>query len=212
MTETNGTTNLLIVGVGGQGVITLSDIVVRTALRAAFDVKQSEIHGMSQRGGSVSSHIRIGRRIHSPVIDIGTAGIVVALERLEALRHVHFLAPDGLLIVDDLAIPPMPVSTGTMEYPDDVLVRCRERAARMEVYRGTDLAQEIGTSRMLNTCFAGVLSRHMRIDEAIWSETIRERFATRKPEANLEAFALGRKAKPIDTEKRGQLFMSEGSP
>jgi len=191
-----GVFNLLIVGVGGQGVVTLSDVVVRAAVRAGFDVKQAELHGMSQRGGSVVSHIRFGRKIYSPVIDTGSAHLLLALEKLEALRHVHFLSPEGLLIVDDRAIPPLPVSTGAMEYPPDVLERCRERAPAMKVYKGDLLAASLRSARMINTCFAGILSQHLPFDESAWREAVAERFAERSPEGNLEAFEIGRAAKP----------------
>lgn len=194
--------SLLIVGVGGQGVITLSDLIVRAALRAGFDVKQSEIHGMAQRGGSVSSHVRIGRRIHSPVIDPGCADILLALEKLEALRYLHYLASDGLLIVDDRAIAPLPVSVGEVEYPSDVLARCRERAGRIEVYDGEGLVRSAGSHRMLNTCFAGVLSRHLPFAETAWREAIEERFADRHLESNLRAFEIGRSARPRGAEEK----------
>jgi len=192
------TLNLLIVGVGGQGVITLSGLVVHAAVRAGLDVKQSEIHGMAQRGGSVSSHVRIGRKVHSPVIDEGMADLVVALEKLEALRYLSFLSPGGLLIADDRAIPPLPVSCGAMEYPPDVLEQCRARTGRVEVYSGDALSQQTGSARMLNTCFAGILSRHLPFEESAWREAIAECFAARHVEANLRAFAIGRSAKPLE--------------
>jgi indolepyruvate ferredoxin oxidoreductase beta subunit len=188
--------NLLIAGVGGQGVITLSGLVAQAAVLSGFDVKQNEIHGMAQRGGSVSSHVRIGRKIHSPVIDEGAAHVLLALEKLEALRCIHYLSPNGLLIVDDRAIPPLSVSTGAMEYPVDVLMRCRARAARIEVYSGDTLAESVGSARMLNTCFAGILSKHLPFDEAVWREAIAQYFAARHLAANLRAFDLGRSAKP----------------
>jgi len=197
MTTRTDQFNLLIAGVGGQGVLTLGSLIVHAAVQAGFDVKQSEIHGMAQRGGSVSSHVRIGRKIFSPVIEEGTADIILALEKLEALRYPQFLSPDGLLIVDDRAIPPLPVSSGTMEYPPDVLDRCRLCATRVEVYSGDELAKAIGSPRMLNTAFAGILSRHMPFDESAWRQAITEQFADRHREANLHAFQTGRAAKPI---------------
>jgi len=193
----SGAFNLLVVGVGGQGVLTLSDLVVRAAVRAGYDVKQSESHGMSQRGGSVSSHVRVGPKVHAPVIDEGMADVVLALEKLEALRHVHYLAPGGLLIVDDRQIPPMPVSTGAMAYPADVLARCRERAARLEVYSGEALLATIGSARLLNTAFAGILSKHLPFAETVWRDAVAERFAGREPEGNLRAFEIGRQAEPL---------------
>ena len=189
--------NLIIAGVGGQGVLTLSSLVVQTAVRAGYDVKQSEIHGMAQRGGSVSSHVRIGRRIFSPVIDEGTADLVLALEKLEALRYLQFLSPQGTLIVDDRQIPPLPVSSGAMSYPPDVLQRCRANAAHVEVYSGDALARSAGSPRMLNTCFAGILSGHLPFDETAWREAIAEYFAARQPEANLRAFETGRAAHDV---------------
>ena len=190
------TINLLIAGVGGQGVITLSGLVAHAAVLSGFDVKQNEIHGMAQRGGSVSSHVRIGRKIHSPVIDEGAAHVLLALEKLEALRCIQYLSPNGLLIVDDRAIPPLSVSTGAMEYPVDVLMRCRARAARIEVYSGDTLSESVGSARMLNICFAGILSKHLPFEESAWREAVAECFAARHLEANLRAFDLGRSAKP----------------
>lgn len=197
MAKEDDTFNLLVAGVGGQGVITLSGLVVHAALRAGFDVKQSEIHGMAQRGGSVSSHVRFGKKVHSPVMDEGTAHALIAFEKLEALRYVHFLAPNGLLIVDDLAIPPLPVSTGAVEYPSDVLERCRALVARTEVYSGRALTKAFGSARMLNTCFAGILSKHLPFEAAAWREAIAEYFAQRCLEANLRAFETGRTTAPI---------------
>ena len=195
MADERETINLLIAGVGGQGVITLSGLVVHAAVRSGFDVKQNEIHGMAQRGGSVSSHVRIGRKIHSPVIDEGAADVLLALEKLEALRCIHYLSPSGLLIVDDRAIPPLSVSTGAIEYPVDVLMRCRARAARIEVYSGDMLTESAGSDRTLNTCFAGILSKHLPFAETAWREAIAQYFPARHLAANLRAFALGRTAK-----------------
>jgi len=197
MLNTDETFNLLVVGVGGQGVVTLSGLVVHAAVRAGFDVKQNELHGMAQRGGSVSSHVRVGRKIYSPLVDEGAADVVLALEKLEALRHIHFLSPSGLLIVDDRAIPSLPISSGAMEYPSDVLERCRAHASRVEVYSGTALAEVTGSPRTLNTCFAGILSKHLPFDESAWREAIAERFAACHRESNLRAFEIGRSAVPI---------------
>jgi indolepyruvate ferredoxin oxidoreductase beta subunit len=188
--------HLLIVGVGGQGVVTLSDLVARVVVESGLDVKQSEVHGMAQRGGSVSSHVRIGRKIHSPIIDPGSADVLLALERLEALRFLHYLSGDGLLIVNDRAIPPVMCNTGAMEYPADVLERCRANVARIEVYCGADLAQAVGSPLLLNTCFAGVLSRHLPIEAPVWQKAITDRLDDRQPEANLKAFQIGREAEP----------------
>lgn len=196
MTTDLRTFNLLIAGVGGQGVVTLSDLVVRAALRAGYDVKQSEIHGMSQRGGAVMSHVRFGSKIHSPVIDEGSADLLLALEKLEALRALHYLSPGGLLIVHDHAIAPIPVSTGALQYPPDVLERCRAAAGRIEVYSGRTLAETLGSPLLTNTCFAGILSRHLPFAETAWRQAIAERFATRRPENNLRAFETGRAAAP----------------
>jgi indolepyruvate ferredoxin oxidoreductase beta subunit len=197
MLSSNEAFNLLVVGVGGQGVLTLSSLVVHAAVRAGFDVKQSELHGMAQRGGSVSSHVRVGRKIYSPVIAEGAADVVLALEKLEALRYPHFLSPNGLLIVDDCAIPPLPVSSGAMDYPPNALERCRALAPRIEIYSGQALAEAIGSSRMLNTCFAGILSRHLPFGAWIWREAVADYFAGRHPEANLRAFDIGRSATPV---------------
>lgn len=185
--------NVLAVGVGGQGIITLTNILAEMAVRAGYDAKQSEIHGLSQRGGSVSGQVRWGRRIFTPIIMEGEADFLVALEELEALRDAHRLKPGGLVLVNDFRILPATVVTGAAEYPEDL---DGQLAGYGRVCRigATRIAQDLGNVRMSNIVMLGVLSRHLELPEDLWAAVIRENCPAKLVEKNLEAFARGRSA------------------
>ena len=187
----NGVRNVLAVGVGGQGIIRLSNILGRVAFEAGHDVKKSEIHGLSQRGGSVTSHIRWGKQVGTPVIMDGEAHFLLALEELEALRYAHILHPDGLLIVNEFRMLPATVIAGEAEYPKDIDARLREygRVARV---RATDIAKGLGNIRVSNVVLLGLLSRHLDLPEDGWTSVIRKSFPDKLVELNLKAFEAGR--------------------
>lgn len=187
------TVNVLAVGVGGQGIITLTSILAEAAFRAGYDVKQSEIHGLSQRGGSVSGQVRWGRRVYSPIIMEGEADFLLALEELEALRNAHRLKPDGLILLNDFRILPATVVSGDAAYPQDIDAQLAEygRLCRLPA---TLMAQQLGNVRMSNIVMLGALSRHLHLPENIWPEVIREHCPPKYVELNLQAFAKGRQA------------------
>jgi indolepyruvate ferredoxin oxidoreductase beta subunit len=185
------TVNVLAVGVGGQGIITLTNVLAEAAFRAGFDAKQSEIHGLSQRGGSVSGQVRWGAKVYTPIIMEGEADFLVALEELEALRNVHRLKPDGLTLVNDFSILPATVVTGAAAYPQDIdgQLAGYGRVCRVPATR---IAQELGNVRMSNIVMLGALSRHLDLPDNIWLEVIRENCPPKYVEQNLRAFAKGR--------------------
>ena len=185
-------TNVAIAGVGGQGIILASDVIAEAALRAGYDVKKNEVHGMAQRGGSVVSEIRFGERIHSPLIPDGEVDVLIGLELLEALRHVHRLRPRGLVIADELRIRPAVRPPGAPEYPADVVERLRSSAERVVIVPAVKLAAEAGNARAANTVLIGVLSQHLALPPDAWQAALRGCLRPSLVEVNLKAFELGR--------------------
>lgn len=185
--------NFLLVGVGGQGILTASDILAEAGLRAGYDVKKSEVHGMSQRGGAVSSHVRFGPVVHSPLIGQGQADFLLAFEMLESLRWAHYLRPDGIALVNAQCLPPVAVTSGEARYPSEEEVR-RELAGRARQVLLVDtmqIGQELGNPRVANTVLVGVLASFLEIPLAVWEEVIRERLPARYVEINQQAFRFG---------------------
>jgi indolepyruvate ferredoxin oxidoreductase beta subunit len=186
--------NILVCGVGGQGVLLFSDIISNLALGAGLDVKKSEVHGMAQRGGSVMSHIRYAPKIFSPLIEEGTADLIVAFEMLEALRHVHFLGPNGRLIFDTHRIDPMPVSIGAVERPTDERLgeRLAARAPVRQAVPAFATALRLGSSRVQNTVMLGAVSCFLEFPAETFRQAIAGLVRTQAVELNLRAFAAGR--------------------
>ena len=192
--------NILVSGVGGQGVILFSNIISELALAAGLDIKKSEVHGMAQRGGSVTSHIRYAPKVFSPLIEEGSADIIVAFEMLEALRYVHFLAPKGRLLYDTHRIDPLPVSIGAVERPTDE--KLEERiAARVPVRQAVPAfatALKLGNARVQNVVMLGAVSRFLEFPVESYEQAITRLVKPKVVELNLKAFAAGRNlcAKP----------------
>ena len=186
--------NFLLVGVGGQGTLLASDIVADVGLRAGYDVKKSEVHGMAQRGGAVSSHVRWGEDVASPLIGEGEVDILVAFERVEALRHIDALRPGGQVLVNDYAIVPMTVTAGEATYPatEEILAALRQATPDITVVPAVRMAQELGNARVNNVVLLGALSRCLDVAAALWEEAIAERVPPRYKDLNLQAFARGR--------------------
>lgn len=184
-------TNIIICGVGGQGIILSSDVLCHAASLAGFDVKKSEVHGMAQRGGSVITHVRFGGKVHSPLIARGTADYVLAFEKLEALRYAHYLAKSGHIIVDNREIPPMSVLVGQAEYPTDIDRRLA-KIGKMHFIDATGVAAELGNMRVVNIVLLGVLSRFLRLKEKSWCDAIRGNVKERFVDLNIRAFSRGR--------------------
>jgi indolepyruvate ferredoxin oxidoreductase beta subunit len=188
--------DFLLVGVGGQGTLLSSDVLAATGLRAGYDVKKSEVHGMAQRGGSVTSHVRWAERVFSPLIGRGEADLMLAFEKLEAVRFASLLRPGATIVVDDHAIPPVSVSTGADSYPADEEVRRALLSVSQQVrfVPGIALARDLGNVRVNNVVMLGALSRFVDVDVAHWLAAIAERVPPRTRELNRAAFLAGRQA------------------
>ena len=186
------TRSILLAGVGGHGVLALSRIVSEGALAAGFDVRKSEIHGMSQRGGSVVSEVRYGSRVHSPLIPAGSADILLSLELLEALRHLHRMRPGADLLVNDQRITPAPSAGGGERYPDDVLDRLLTACPGAIVLPAHDIATGLGEPRAANMVMLGTFAAVTpEIPPNIWEERIASAFRPDLVPVNLAAFQAG---------------------
>jgi indolepyruvate ferredoxin oxidoreductase beta subunit len=184
--------NILMVGVGGQGVILASEILSEVMMRAGYDVKKSEVHGMAQRGGSVSTHVRFGSKVYSPLIKKGDADILFSFEVLESARYLDFLKKDALIIVNDQKVLPPSVTLGADTYPDNILEILRERFSKVDMVDALEIAKRAGNSRALNVAFLGALSRYIEVDESMWKEVISSMLQPKLVEVNTKAFTLGR--------------------
>jgi indolepyruvate ferredoxin oxidoreductase beta subunit len=186
------TTNILVCGVGGQGVLLFTDILGEVAMLAGLDVKKSEVHGMAQRGGSVVSQIRFGPKVFSPLIPETEADFIVAFEKLEALRYIHYLRPQGRLLVDSLEVPPMSVLTGQRDYPTDIISRLEARTRNLYIIDAFRYAQELKETRAQNIIMLGVLARFLSFSQELYDTAIRKYIKPQFHELNLKAFKLGK--------------------
>jgi indolepyruvate ferredoxin oxidoreductase beta subunit len=186
--------DIIIVGVGGQGNVLASDILGEVAIAAGYDVKKTDTLGMAQRGGSVVSQVRIANRVWSPMIKEGEVDILIALEKLEAVRWSHYLKAGGVAIVNNLAVPPLSVSLGAHRYPSDEEVKniLRKRTDRVYFTDGTDKAKELGDIRTLNIFMLGCVSSFIPMDVKIWKNCISQRLPSNIIEINMAAFDKGR--------------------
>ena len=185
-------TNILLSGVGGQGIILASDIMAEVFLEAGFDVKKSEVHGMAQRGGSVTSHVRFGRKVYSPIIKQGDVDILFSFEQLESLRWLNYVKPDGVILLNNHKINPPAVNLGQMEYPKDIPGIIRKRFDRFHLVDGTKLALEAGDIRAANVVLLGTISKFFDMEESLWIETVLVHLPAKVHEINRKAFAMGR--------------------
>jgi indolepyruvate ferredoxin oxidoreductase, beta subunit len=185
-------TNILLVGVGGQGILLAAEILSETCMLAGFDVKKSEIHGMSQRGGSVVSHVRYGAEVFSPIVPEGEGDILFGFELMESYRSLTLLKPGATVIANDLCIPPPSVLMGQEVYPTDLAFKIQDCFPDFILVDGQGLAIEAGNARAANTVLLGAVSKRLDIAENFWLESI-ERMVPKKAVAvNLKAFAVGR--------------------
>ena len=185
-------TNILVSGVGGQGIILASDIMTEVFLGAGFDVKKSEVHGMAQRGGSVTSHVRFGRKVYSPIIKQGEVDILFSFEELEGLRWLNYVKPDGVILLNNHRVNPPAVNLGQMEYPGDIPGIIRKRFDKFHLVDGTKLALEAGNVRAANVVLLGAISKLFDVEEAHWVKAILRHLPPRVHEVNRKAFAMGR--------------------
>ena len=186
------TTDILIVGVGGQGIVLASEIIASVCLAAGYDIKQSEVHGMAQRGGSVVSHVRFGAKVHSPIIEKGYADFLLLFEMLESLRWIDYLHPDGVAFINKHRIDPITVTSGETKYPNNIQDIIQKQCNHMILIDGLDIAQKSGSIRAVNMVFLGALSKYLKFDIHLWDESIRNRVPAKTLEINLAAFQAGR--------------------
>ena len=184
------TRSIMIVGVGGQGTLLASRILGNAVISQGYDVKVSEVHGMSQRGGSVVTYVRYGDKVHSPIIDKGGADMILAFELLEAKRALPFLRKDGKIIVNTQEIDPMPVIIGAAEYPCEIEKELKEKADTTAV-NALALAKEAGNAKAVNVVLIGVMAKNWDIPYEVWTDTIRNTVPEKFLEINLKAFELG---------------------
>lgn len=180
----------MIVGVGGQGTLLASRILGNIAIRGGYDVKVSEVHGMSQRGGSVVTYVKYGEKVNSPIIDKGEADIILAFETLEAYRALPWLKKGGHMIANSQQINPMPVITGAAKYPENILKKLDEKVSLTEI-DALSLAERAGSVKTVNVVLIGVLAKNMDIPYEEWIETIRETVPPKFLDMNMKAFELG---------------------
>jgi len=194
---TNKSYDILIVGVGGQGVLLASELISEVAMKFGYDVKKSEVHGMSQRGGVVSSHVRIGPRVHSPTIQYGQADVLIAFEQAEGLRAVDWMKKDGVAIVSTTSlIPAIVTSSKSFSYPDDAVDRLKKKAANVIAVDADSIARELGNPRLVNTILLGILSNYLPFALDQWKEVIKTKVKARFVDINLSALERGRSIKP----------------
>ncbi len=186
------TKNIIICGTGGQGILMASEVLCSAAWRSGFDVKKSEVHGMAQRGGSVSSHVRFGEKVNSVLVEKGAADVILGLEKMESLRWVSYLAPDGKMITCDVKIEPMTVNTGSAVYPDVEKIMDEMKIPNL-MLPVREIAKELGNNRVVNIILLGAASKHLpEISEENWFQAVEERVPPKALEVNLEAFRRGR--------------------
>ena len=188
------TKNIMIVGVGGQGTLLTSRIIGKAALAEGLDVKISEVHGMAQRGGSVVTFVRFGEKVNEPVVEEGQADVIIAFERLEALRYAHFLKKDGVIVVNDCRIDPMTVVIGAKTYPENII---EGLAKEHKVYAidGQKIAIELGNSKVLNSVVLGYAASFIGFDKQTWIDIVASTVPQKTIEINEKAFEAGYNAK-----------------
>ena len=184
------TTNIMIVGVGGQGTLLASRILGNVAIKRGYDVKVSEVHGMSQRGGSVVTYVKYGNEVNSPIIDLGEADVILAFEKLEAIRALPYLKVGGKILLNDREIYPMPVITGACAYPDGIVEELKNKA-KVTAIDALKLSLEAGSPKAVNVVLIGLLAKSMDIAKEEWIEVIKETVPSKFLELNLKAFELG---------------------
>ena len=186
--------SILLAGVGGQGILRASDILCHVMMEAGLDVKKSEVHGMAQRGGCVTSHVRYGSKVYSPIAAKGDVDILVSFEKLETLRYLNFLKPRvGIIIISEREIYPPAVNLGDAAYPDNIIQMVKNIFKTVKVVNANNLALRAEDVRTENTVLLGVLSSYLRqLDISLWEKVIRESFPEKAIEVNLKAFHMGR--------------------
>lgn len=182
--------SIILVGVGGQGTILASKLLTTGLMESGFDVKMSEIHGMSQRGGSVSSQVRYGEKVESPVIEIGSADILVSFEKMEALRWLKYLKPSGRVIVNNFEIQSMPILTGKVDYPEGILEELSSKVNTL-IIDAAQKAKELGNEKVMNIILLGTVVKSMNLSHIDWEKIIKDNVKPKFIDINILAFNLG---------------------
>lgn len=183
--------SIMIVGVGGQGTLLTSRVLGTAAVKAGYDVKMSEVHGMAQRGGSVITYVRMGENVNSPIIEKGEADILLCFEKLEALRWIDYAKKDGAVIINDQQIDPMPVIIGKAKYPVGIVEKIHAAFSNVHTINALDAAKRLGNIKALNIVMLGLMAKSTTIDKETWHEAIRETVKEKFVDLNLKAFDEG---------------------
>lgn len=195
--STDKITNILVSGIGGQGVMTAAEVLSEAAINQGYDVKKTEVAGMAQRGGVVTSHVRFGKKVLSPVIVEGEADIMLSFEVAEALRWEHWLKPDGLVLVNNNRQEPPVVNLGLFDYPEDAIEQFEKSEKSISYFNATAIARELGNLKLVNTIMLGAVADHLPFPAEVLRDNIIDRFKERKPKLvaiNEKAFDAGRTA------------------
>lgn len=187
--------HVIIAGVGGQGSLLASRLLGNVFMQLGYDVKVSEVHGMSQRGGSVITYVKAGERVCSPTVEPGEADLILSFEQLEGARWISYLKKEGTMIVNTQKIDPMPVITGAASYPENLVEKCRARGAKIIDVDALKLAEEAGSAKATNVVLMGVLANHMDIADEIWEKALADCVPEKFLKLNQKAFALGKAVK-----------------
>ncbi|MGA2525124.1 MAG: indolepyruvate oxidoreductase subunit beta [Smithellaceae bacterium] len=190
----NEVKSILLAGVGGQGILRASDIMCEALMEAGFDVKKSEVHGMAQRGGCVTSHVRYGSKVYSPLAKLESIDIIISFEKMETMRYLNYLSKDASLIVNSEKIYPPAVNIGDLPYPKDITKLLQERYKTVQKIDATELAQKAGNVKAANVVLLGAISNLMEINSAIWEKIIKKSFPEKLIKMNLAAFQIGKTA------------------
>ncbi len=183
--------NILLAGVGGQGIILASKILATGLINAGYDVKMSEVHGMAQRGGSVTTQVRYGEKVHSPIIGKGQADILVSFETMETGKWIEFVKPEGKIIINDYEIPSAPILVGAVDYPEGVIEYIQGLVQDTTVLSGAGLARELGNIRTMNVIIVGALIKALGLEDMDWDTVIQETVKPKFVDMNIKALALG---------------------
>jgi indolepyruvate ferredoxin oxidoreductase, beta subunit len=187
----NEVTSILFAGVGGQGILRASDIICEVIMEAGLDVKKSEVHGMAQRGGCVTSHVRYGKKVYSPLAEPGSIQVLVSFEKMEALRYLRFLKKDAAIILNTEEIYPPAVNMGEAPYPEEDDTFLKKHYSKVISFNAAELAKKAGNIKTANVVLLGALSNLMNIDKSIWQSVIKKSFPEKLVKMNLDAFQMG---------------------
>ncbi len=186
--------SVLLAGVGGQGILSASDIMCMALMEAGLDVKKSEVHGMAQRGGCVTSHVRYGKKVYSPLAPLGGIDLLVSFEKLESLRYLNYLAKDASIIINADEIYPPAVNLGDAPYPEDIISILKKNFKLVKEIDATELAKKAGNVKAANVVLLGVVSCYLNIKQSIWESVIKKSFPEKLVKVNLTAFQMGSNA------------------